>query len=94
MIVKDTFSLLVGRQLLLFGFVELGSLLVLAGWAMETVNMPSNHIVITRSVLKGPSPGLEKIEKIQQSLFEEMLLEACRKEIAAQEQRGHFYSTP
>ena len=49
--IEDMFSLLAGRSVRLSGFVELGSLMLFAGWGMETLNMPATHAVITGSVL-------------------------------------------
>ena len=45
------FSLLAGRPVKLNGFVDLGSLMVFAGWGMRTVNRPSKHAVVCGSVL-------------------------------------------
>ena len=36
---------------MLTGFVELGSLMLLAGWAMPTYNMPACHTLMTGSIL-------------------------------------------
>ena len=49
--IEDTFSLLTGRPIQLSGFVELGSLILLAGWAMPTCNMPACHALVTGSIL-------------------------------------------
>ena len=49
--IEDTFSLLAGRPVRVSGFVELGSLMLLAGWGLETVNMPATHAVVCGSVL-------------------------------------------
>ena len=49
--IEDTLGLLAGRPVKLFGFVELGSLMLFAGWGGRTVNMPSCHAVTCRSVL-------------------------------------------
>ena len=46
--VKDMFSLLTGRPVNLSGFVELGSLMLYAGWALPTCNMPSCHALQSR----------------------------------------------
>ena len=50
--VEDTFSLLTWRPFKLAGFIELGSLMAIAGWALPTCNMPSCHALLTGSVLK------------------------------------------
>ena len=49
--IQDTFSLLVGRDLKLYGFVELGSLCLHAGWGYLTLNMPAAHCMVTSSLL-------------------------------------------
>ena len=49
--IEDTFSLLAGRPVKLNGFVELGSLMLLAGWGLRTVNMPATHAIVCGSVL-------------------------------------------
>ena len=49
--IEDMFSLLAGQSLKLCGFVELGSLLLHAGWGLRTCNMPSVHTITTGSVL-------------------------------------------
>ena len=49
--IEDTFSLLTGRPVKLSGFVELGSLMLLEGWAMPTCNMPACHALMTGSIL-------------------------------------------
>ena len=51
--IEDTFSLMVGWDLKLSGFVELGSLCLYAGWGYPTVNMPSDsaHCIVTGSIL-------------------------------------------
>ena len=49
--IEDTFSLLTGRPVKRPGFVEFGSLMLLAGWAMPTCNMPACHALITESIL-------------------------------------------
>ena len=49
--IEDTFSLLTGQPVKLSGFIELGSLMLLAGWAMPTCNMPACHALMTGSVL-------------------------------------------
>ena len=49
--IEGTFSLLTGRPIKLSGFVELGSLMLLAGWAMPTCNMPACHALMTGRVL-------------------------------------------
>ena len=49
--IEDTFSLLTGRPVKLSGFVELGSLMLLAGWAMPTCNMPASHALMIGSIL-------------------------------------------
>ena len=49
--VEDTFSLLNGRPIKLAGFIELGSLMAITGWALPTCNMPSCHALLTGSVL-------------------------------------------
>ena len=45
--IEDTFSLMVGQDLKLCGFVELGSLCLYAGWGFSTVNMPAAHCMLT-----------------------------------------------
>ena len=42
---EDTVSLLAGRPVKLNGFVELGSLMLLAWWSLRTVNMLATHPV-------------------------------------------------
>ena len=42
---------MVGWDLKLSGFVELGSFCLYAGWGYPTVNMPSAHCMITGSIL-------------------------------------------
>ena len=49
--IEDTFSLLAGRPVKLSGFVELGSLMLFAGWGLRTVNMPATHAIVCGSVL-------------------------------------------
>ena len=49
--IEDTFSLLAGRPVKLNGFVKLGSLMLLAGWGLRTVNMPATHAIVCGSVL-------------------------------------------
>ena len=49
--IEDTFSLMVGWDLKLSGFVELGSLCLYAGLGYLTVNMPSAHCIVTGSIL-------------------------------------------
>ena len=49
--VEDTFSLLTGRPVKLSGFVQLGSLMFYAGWALPTCNMLSCHALTTGSIL-------------------------------------------
>ena len=44
--IEDTFSLLAGRPVKLSGFVELGSLMLFAGWGLRTVNMPATHAIV------------------------------------------------
>ena len=48
--IEDTFSLLTGQPVKLSGFIELGSLMLLAGWAMPTCNMPACHALMTGSI--------------------------------------------
>ena len=48
---EDTFSLMVGQDLKLSSFVELGSLCLYAGWAYPTCNMPAMHGIVTGSIL-------------------------------------------
>ena len=43
--IEDTFSLLAGGPVKLNGFVELGSLMLLGGWGLRTVNMPAAHAI-------------------------------------------------
>ena len=49
--IEDTFSLMVGRDLKLSAFVELGSLCLYARWGYPTVNMPAAHCIVTGSIL-------------------------------------------
>ena len=49
--IEDTFSLLAGRPVKLSGFIELGSLMLFAGWGLRTVNMPATHAIVCGSVL-------------------------------------------
>ena len=49
--IEDMFSLLTGRPVKLSGFVELGSLMLLAGWAIPICNMTACHALITGSIL-------------------------------------------
>ena len=49
--IEDTFSLLTGRPVKLSRFVELGSLMLLAGWAIPTCNMPACHALMMGSIL-------------------------------------------
>ena len=49
--IEDTFSLLTGQPVKLSSFVELGSLMLLAGWAMLICNMPACHALMTGSIL-------------------------------------------
>ena len=42
---------MVGRDLKLSGFVELSSLLLYAGWALPSCNMPAAHSIVTGSIL-------------------------------------------
>ena len=49
--IEDMFSLLAGRSIRLSGFVELGSLMLFAGWGLKTVNMPATHAIVCGSVL-------------------------------------------
>ena len=49
--IEDTFSLLAGRPIKLSGFVELGSLMLFAGWGLKTVNMQAMHAIVCGSVL-------------------------------------------
>ena len=49
--IENTFSLLTGRPVKLSGFVELGSLMLLAGWAFPTCKMPACHALLTGSIL-------------------------------------------
>ena len=49
--VEDMFSILTGRPIKLAGFIELGSLMAVAGWALPTCNTPSCHALLTGSVL-------------------------------------------
>ena len=44
-------GLLAGRPVKLSGFVELGSLMLFAGWGLRTVNMPATHAIVCGSVL-------------------------------------------
>ena len=44
--VEDTFSLLTGRPVKLAGFINLGSLMAIAGWALPSCNMPSCHALL------------------------------------------------
>ena len=59
--IEDTFSLLAGREIKLNGFVELASLMLLAGWGLRTANMPAVHSLVCGSVLnKVVSQGDER----------------------------------
>ena len=49
--IEDTFSLLTGWPIKLFGFVELGSLMLLAGWAFSSCNIPVCYALLTGSIL-------------------------------------------
>ena len=49
--IEDTFSLLAGWPVKLSGFVELGSLMLLASWGLRTMNMPATHAIMCGSVL-------------------------------------------
>ena len=40
-----------GRPVKLNGFVELGSLMLFAGWGLRTVNMPATQAIVCGSVL-------------------------------------------
>ena len=51
LVIEDTISLLTGPPVKLSGFVELGSLMLLAGSAMPTCNMPACHTLMTGSIL-------------------------------------------
>ena len=48
---QEPVSLMVGRDLKLSGFVELSSLLLYAGWALPSCNMPAAHSIVTGSIL-------------------------------------------
>ena len=49
--IEDTFSLMVGQDLKLCDFVELGSLCLYARWGYPTVNTPEGHCMVTSSLL-------------------------------------------
>ena len=49
--IEDRFSLLAGRPVKLNGFVELGSLMLFAGWGLRTVNILATHAIVCGLVL-------------------------------------------
>ena len=71
--IEDTFSLLAGRPVKLSGFVELGSLMLFAGWGLKTVNMPATHAKVCGSILNktvscGDEQWGEKWDDLAESL--------------------------